>query len=76
MFIVECPAVDGVFKPKPLNDRDLKLMRRVDELYLAHPFAGTRMMRDLLRLEGIVVNRKKVRRLMRKMGLPARHVSA
>ena len=46
-------------------------MRRIDELHLEHPFAGSRMLRDLLRLQGVQVGRRHVRTLMRRMGLQA-----
>ena len=46
-------------------------MRRMDELYLASPFYGSRRMVAVLRREGLVINRKRVRRLMRVMGLEA-----
>ena len=59
------------YLPKPVSERDLKLMRRIDELHLEHPFAGARMLRDLLRLEGVHVGRKHVATLMRKMGIEA-----
>lgn len=44
-------------------------MRRMDELHLAHPFYGSRKLSLALRAEGHVVNRKRVQRLMRVMGL-------
>lgn len=44
-------------------------MRRMDELHLDHPFAGNRMLRDLLRREGQNIGRQHVLSLMRKMGL-------
>ena len=47
----------------------LELMRLIDEEYTRHPFYGSRKMRDWLQRQGHVVNRKRVRRLMRKMGL-------
>jgi len=50
---------------------DLALMRRIDELHLNHPFAGSRMLRDLLRQEGYGVGRKHVATLMAKMGIEA-----
>ena len=59
------------YLPKPVNQADLKLMRRVDELHLELPFAGSRMLRDLLRQEGFDVGRKHVATLMRKMGIEA-----
>jgi len=48
---------------------NLELMRMIDEEYTRHPFYGSRKMRDWLLRQGHVVNRKRVRRLMRKMGL-------
>lgn len=57
--------------PKPVPARDLTLMRRIDELHLEHPFAGARMLRDMLRREGHVVGRKHVATLMKKMGIEA-----
>ena len=49
----------------------LALMRRIDALHLASPFAGTRMLRDLLRREGHTIGRKRVRTLMTRMGITA-----
>jgi putative transposase len=46
-------------------------MRRIDELHLEHPFAGARMLRDLLRLDGFEAGRKHVATLMRSMGIEA-----
>ena len=48
---------------------NLELMRLIDEEYTRHPFYGSRKMRDWLQRQGYAVNRKRVRRLMRKMGL-------
>jgi len=59
------------YLPKPVSAADLQLMRRIDELHLELPFAGSRMLRDLLRQEGIPVGRKHVATLMRKMGIEA-----
>jgi putative transposase len=50
-------------------DKNLTLMRLIDEEYTKHPFYGTRKMRDYLRRQGYKMNRKRVQRLMRKMGL-------
>jgi len=62
----------GVYRPKrPANDDDLALMRRLDELYTAHPFLGSRRMTAMLRAEGLCINRKRVQRLMRRMGIEA-----
>jgi putative transposase len=59
------------YQPAPVSEDDLALMRRMDELYLSHPFYGSRRMVAVLRRDGVVVNRKRVRRLMRLMGLEA-----
>jgi putative transposase len=65
-------ARSGVYRPLAANDDDdLALMRRIDELFTAWPFLGSRRMTAMLRTEGHTVNRKRVRRLMRKMGLAA-----
>jgi putative transposase len=54
-----------------LPERDLLLMRRMDELHLEHPFAGSRMLRDLLNQQGHQIGRKHVATLMRRMGIEA-----
>ena len=59
------------YTPRPVRAGDLALMRQLDELHLAHPFAGSRMLRDLLRLQGVAVGRKHVATLMRRMGITA-----
>jgi len=59
------------YLPKPVSNADLALMRRIDELHLELPFAGSRMLRDLLNGQGIPVGRKHVATLMRKMGIEA-----
>lgn len=51
------------------TEENLQLMKMIDEEYTAHPFYGTRQMRNFLRKQGFKVNRKRVQRLMRKMGL-------
>ena len=53
------------YQPVPVSDSDLALMRRIDELHLELPFAGSRLLRDLLQGEGHAIGRKRVRRLMR-----------
>jgi putative transposase len=63
-------ARSGVYRPKPETSADdLALMRRIDELYLEKPFYGSRRMTFDLNEEGRGVNRKRVQRLMRLMGL-------
>lgn len=59
------------YLPAPTPPTDLARMRRIDELHLEHPFAGARMLRDLLGQEGVKVGRKHVATLMRKMGIEA-----
>jgi putative transposase len=65
-------ARSGVYRQKSAPDPDdLAVMKRIDELYLALPFYGSRKMVAALRAEGRQINRKRVRRLMRLMGLEA-----
>jgi putative transposase len=59
------------YHPAPMSLDDLAVMRRMDELYLASPFYGSRRMAAVLRRESWLVNRKRVQRLMRVMGLEA-----
>jgi len=57
--------------PQPVVAATLAWMRPIDEVHLQHPFAGSRMLRDLLRLTGVIVGRKHVATLMRRMGIAA-----
>lgn len=57
--------------PRPPSARDLKLMRRIDELHLDYPFAGSRMMHKLLNRESFETGRLHVRTLMKRMGVAA-----
>ena len=59
------------YTPRGASAEDMALMRRLDELYLEHPFYGSRQMVRHLRREGTAVGRHRVRRLMRVMGLEA-----
>ena len=63
------------YRPRPADELNERLMRLIDEQYLRTPFYGVEQMRlylkRLLRCEGIAVNAKRVRRLMRLMGLEA-----
>ena len=59
------------YVPRPISDADLALMRRIDALQLEHPFAGARLLRDLLALGGVTVGRTHVGTLMRRMGIEA-----
>jgi putative transposase len=65
-------ARSGVYRtPAPANDNDLALMRRIDELFTAWPFLGSRRMARMLQGDGPAINRKRVQRLMRLMGIAA-----
>ena len=59
------------YLPGPTRAADLAIMRRIDELHLDYPFAGSRMLRDLLGVEGIRVGRLHVATLMKKMAITA-----
>ena len=59
------------YEPRPVPAAELAIMRRIDELHLDYPFAGSRMLRDLLRGEGIAIGRERVGAMMRRMGLEA-----
>jgi len=58
-------------EPEPVPASDLAVMRRIDELHLDCPFAGSRMMRSMLVNEGVSIGRTHVRTLMRRMGIEA-----
>jgi putative transposase len=58
-------------EPDPVSAADLAVMRRIDELHLDYPFAGSRMLRSMLANEGITIGRTHVRTLMRRMGIEA-----
>ena len=59
------------YQPRSISDADLSLMRRIDEIHLDHPFAGSRIMRDLLCHEDIHSGRRHVSTLMRRIGIEA-----
>jgi putative transposase len=59
------------YEPRPVPAAELAIMRRIDELHLDYPFAGSRMLRDLLRGEGIAIGRELVATMMRRMGIEA-----
>ena len=64
------------YQPAGASDEDLRLMRRIDEMHLKRPFYGSRRIRDWLQDEGFAVNRKRVQRLMRQMGITALYPKA
>ena len=59
------------YEPQPVPEAELAIMRRIDALHLDYPFAGSRMLRDLLRGEGVVIGREMVRTMMRRMCIEA-----
>ncbi len=59
------------YLPRAVSPADLAMMRQIDELHLEHPFAGARMLRDILKAQGFKVGRKHVATLMRRMGVEA-----
>jgi putative transposase len=59
------------YQPRPVSAQDLKIMRRLDELHLEHPFMGARMLRDMLNREGVEIGRRHVATLMKRMGIEA-----
>src|SRR5512136_762042 len=69
--LLEISRSNVYYLPEPVCASDLVLMRRIDELHLNFPFAGARMLRDMLKLEGFEVGRKHVRTLMGKIGIAA-----
>jgi putative transposase len=59
------------YLPRPVSVADLTIMRRIDELHLELPFAGSRMLRGLLAAEGCKIGRRHVKTLMKRMGIEA-----
>ena len=59
------------YLPRATSQADQQLMKRIDVLHLEFPFAGSRMLRDLLEREGIKVGRRHVATLMARMGIEA-----
>jgi putative transposase len=59
------------YGPQPVPEGELTIMRRIDALHLDYPFAGSRMLRDLLRGEGVIIGREMVRTMMRRMCIEA-----
>src|ERR1700733_10250384 len=59
------------YQPRAVSPKDLRVMRRIDELHLERPFAGARMLRDFLDREGIAVGRRHAATLMKRMGIEA-----
>jgi putative transposase len=58
-------------QPRPVPEKDLVIMRQLDELHLDYPFAGSRMLRGLLAAKGVRIGRRHIRTLMQRMGIEA-----
>jgi putative transposase len=69
--ILSLPRSTAYYAAQPVSDENMALMRRIDKLHLEHPFAGSRMLRAMLKLEGIEVGRRHIRTLMKMMGIEA-----
>ncbi|WP_419639538.1 IS3 family transposase, partial [Thiolapillus sp.] len=69
--LLELPRSTFYHVPKPVSDEELELMRLIDRCHLKYPFYGSRRIRDWLEDQGHRVNRKRIQRLMRTMGLAA-----
>jgi putative transposase len=69
--LLELSRTAYYYEPCPETEENLRLMRRLDELHLEHPVYGSRRLTVLLRRAGHVVNRKRVSRLLRRMGIEA-----
>jgi len=72
----QCAALEisrgsAYYEPVAVSASDLALMRRLDELHLEHPHAGSRMLKDLLAAERSKIGRRHVRTLMQRMGIEA-----
>lgn len=61
----------NIIKPIRETEENLRIMGRIDALFMKHPFYGSRNMRAVLKREGYHVNRKRIQRLMRLMGIQA-----
>lgn len=69
--LLEVNRASWYYEPVPESAENLALMRRIDEQFLATPFFGSRQMTAWLQRQGLAINRKRVQRLMRRMGLEA-----
>ena len=69
--ILELSRSSLYYQAVPVSDRDLELMRLIDEIHLKHPYMGSRSIRDQLQDLGHMVGRQHVNTLMKKMGIAA-----
>ena len=70
-FLLRLSRSSVYYLPRPVLPARLAIMHRLDALHLERPFAGSRMLRDLLRAEGITIGRLAVATLMRRLGIEA-----
>ncbi len=71
--LLDIPRSTSYYQPKPVSNDDLALMKRMDQIHTAQPFRGSRRIVDALADQGLLVNRKRVSRLMQLMGIQAIH---
>jgi putative transposase len=69
--LLELNRTGVYYTPRPVREEDLRIMRRIDELHLEHPFYGARRLAKQLEREGFDVGRVHVTTLMRRMGIEA-----
>lgn len=69
--LLDLPRSTFYHIPKPVTDEELRIMALIDRCHLKYPFYGSRRIRDWLEDQGRVVNRKRIQRLMRTMGIAA-----
>jgi putative transposase len=69
--ILELSRSSVYYRPAPVSDGTLRLMKRIDELHMAYPFYGSRKLKVLLRREGFDIGRRHVQTLMGKLGIEA-----
>ena len=69
--VLEISRSTVYYEPRLISAEDLWLMRQIDELHLNYPFAGSRMLRGLLRQQCLIVGRRHIKTLMRRMGVEA-----
>jgi len=71
--LLDFPRSSSYYRPKPVSGADQALMKLIDRIHTAKPFLGSRRIIDALADQGQVENRKRIRRLMRLMGIQAIH---
>ena len=69
--LLDLPRSSFYHVPKPVSDEELELMALIDRCHTKLPFYGSRRIKDWLADEGHIVNRKRIQRLMRTMGITA-----